>query len=166
MSTLVAGSIIGVRCWRSSDGGLLMPMNMHQAPPWEPGWNQCQCFREAVFNACGDPDCVECQRNRTRRQPHTFHPGCACGFYAVFKPHHIPYGLSSTVIQGVVEGRGQSVVGPEGFRISEARILALVDRGWSRFFDRYPGVALFSSIERAVREFPPTDPWPLLAEVP
>lgn len=164
-SMLVAGSIIGVRCWRYSDAGFLMPMNMHQAPPWEPGWNQCRCFREQMFGNCGDPDCVECQRSRATGKPHTFHPECQCGFYAVFRPRHIPYGQPS-VIQGVIEGRGKSVVGPEGFRISEAKILALVDIGWNRLFSQYPGVALFSSIQRAVREFPPTDPLPLLAAAP
>jgi hypothetical protein len=50
--------------------------------------------------------------------------GCTCGFYAFFNTTSNEY-FSEDVVTGIIEGYGEVVIGPRGFRAKKAKIVAL-----------------------------------------
>jgi hypothetical protein len=102
---------------------------------------------------------------------------CTCGFYAYTDPKGREF-ESPHRFNGIIEGFGNCVIGPLGFRCSKMRILALVQphlRGdddpmrdlWGdkgpkilpsvgRLVARNYGIPLFDTYEQAYREFPLT----------
>lgn len=166
---LVAGSVIGLRSWRVVHGDL-MPLTVQSAPPWRPGVNECRCYVNVpeLHRPCvpGCPACLEAIA--LAANGHTFDARCVCGFYGVFRPDSVPFGMrSGFVIAGVVEVYGRMVLGPTGFKASKARVLALASHPdappWPPpLRDEWRGRPHFRDLRDAVAEFPLTDPTPYL----
>jgi hypothetical protein len=159
---LVPGSIIGVRAWKVDRTDRLWPLGIRAAPPWEPGENQSRCFTQGGATEPCSPDCKVCiDAIALRQNGHTFNARCVCGFYGVFNPLMIPGSIDFSsngvrLITGVVEVYGRMVLGPNGFRASKAKVLALIgDMGLDPKWDEVPR---FSTMRRATTEFPITDP--------
>jgi hypothetical protein len=87
--------------------------------PWDIGVNTAKCMSFGV-NLTWDWD-----RNHwvgLTGEAHSLE-GCNCGFYAVFDPSKTGYG--SLPISGMIEGWGEVILGPHGFRAQKAKIVAL-----------------------------------------
>lgn len=63
-------------------------------------------------------------------------PECKCGFYAYFTHDPLKVSVSCDgLVIGVIEGFGPTTIGPQGFRCTQARIMALCPMSL-RFEDR------------------------------
>lgn len=82
--------------------------------PWVPGENHAGCLRHraaGMLPVRGEEGHVAPQK------------GCHCGFWAYWDLHDAPHG--NWDVAGVIEGYGKSTIGPLGFRVAKARIVAL-----------------------------------------
>lgn len=91
-------------------------------------------------------------------------PHCSCGFYAYYdgsNDYYKPDQYGSALIRGVIEGFGEVLIGPRGFRCTKARLVALCVAPWHPAADlilaHYPGVPTFSDFGLMVRAFPEDD---------
>jgi hypothetical protein len=110
---LVPDVVRGVRGWKIHPDGKHL-MSVAQPYRWRPGWNDAVCY--AIY-----PPAAEWMT-------HLGSPNgrlCGCGFWAYWSTHG-PY-VSTAEVAGIIEGKGRAVVGSAGFRIEQARIVALVD---------------------------------------
>jgi len=105
---LVPDSIYGVRRWTVLPNGKLT--SYAAGYTWHPGWNFATCH--------GQPHHLRSDYGRY----------CGCGFWAYWDEHggHVKVTGGGNAVIGIVEGRGAALVGGSGFRIEQARIVALV----------------------------------------
>lgn len=107
-----AGAVLrGIRAFSADQAGRLYGVTF--TVPWLSGENIKRCL--APEGPCGVDAAT------------TF---CTCGFYAITENTNNeymrgPYGRPP-LVEGVIEGYGQVVVGSKGFRAEKARIVALV----------------------------------------
>jgi hypothetical protein len=78
----------------------------YHAEPWDIGVNEAKCM---VWE-------------RSHFIEHRMQ-SCSCGFYAVFDPTKTGY--SNYPVSGMIEGWGEVILGPHGFRAQKAKIVAL-----------------------------------------
>jgi len=112
----------GWRQWRIHDTTLT---GISHREPWHPGVNECICkvtpgqvFSNMIW------DWTHNQWMLGKDPGHDFE-SCTCGFYARF--YHDAYTERyDSHISGMIEGWGDVVLGPEGFRASKAKVVALV----------------------------------------
>lgn len=138
----------------------------HTGFVWEEGWNFATCTKSVSHIA---PE-----------------PGCTCGFYAYFtaNPGRVLMSNHFSAI-GVIEGYGQTTVGPLGFRTQRAKILSIwpirasyaawppvrksagqciitplpgSDPTVGHIRAEYPDVAIFDDFSTMIAEFPPSEP--------
>jgi hypothetical protein len=126
--------------------GGLYPLVHTGAGPWRDRCEQARCAAGADHAPPGE--------------------GCGCGLYGWYRP-----GDSSMVLLGpataVIAARGRCVLGDRGFRAAQARIEAValpVGVRWNpraaararrMLGERYPGVRVYGSVRRMVRDHPP-----------
>lgn len=116
------GTVRGVRAWRVSYQGLLRPLHV-TADPWEPGENHAQCMAGLAARLY-----PEMRRPGEHETPDE---NCKCGFYAYHEDRGIPpvdiaYAMMErSIIAGVIEGYGRTLIGERGFRCEKARIVKL-----------------------------------------
>lgn len=142
---LVAGELRGYRQFDLVDGALYPVVHTAQGP-WEGGVHRAACAREPGHDAPV--------------------PGCTCGLYAMYRPG------SATVAVGaanaVVAARGRVVLADRGFRAAAARVEAVAlpvtvlspraaARQRNALQARYPGVRVYRSTRRMLRDHPPHD---------
>lgn len=111
--TLIPDTIKGVREFDVDQYGRLSAPAMGNR--WKPGWN------EAIHAGYPVSDHHKIAQL-----------GCACGFYGYFSDNHTSHRTKHTVT-AVVEGRGRATVSDRGFRVAEARIIALAPSDAGRF---------------------------------
>jgi hypothetical protein len=140
-----ATAVAGYRAWQLGPGGVLFPLALPAAPPWERGVNRALCFATRSHD------------------PHEA-PGvdCICGFHALHRPTDPRLGLGHPAV-GAIAAWGEIEVYASGFRAEYASVIALV-HGQSRSTDpparlreaaRRYGVRLVSmaDVEAEVGEF-------------
>lgn len=136
---------------------------------WLPGTNESVCGRNAQVPAGQRPDGTEYTWDDVTLTPptadHTLNT-CNCGFHAVY-PHE-RFDDYWGQVEGIVEGWGQVITGPLGFRASKTQIVALcfdvnvpphidpsalpdLDMG---VIERRYGVPVFATREEMVERFP------------
>jgi hypothetical protein len=103
-----AFAVVGYRAWQLDPGGILFPLALHGAPPWEAGVNRADCFA---------------QRPHDGEEP----PGsrCTCGFHALQDPADRRLTLGQPVV-GAIAAWGELEVHATGFRAEYARVVALL----------------------------------------
>jgi len=143
---LVAGELRGYRQFDLRDGGLF-PLVHSSAGPWAGGIEHARC------DAGGE------------HEPPA--PGCRCGLYAWYLPGSATVALGPA--SAVVAARGRCVLGDRGFRAASARIEAVTlpvlvrmhpvaaRRAREMLARRYPGVRVYGSVRRMLKEHPPHD---------
>ena len=119
----VAGAAYGYRWWSVkapplwlnpfSEGSSWNPGPLHSARDiWQPGVNIARCIPYGGLPLHPDSEIP--------------HEQCGCGFWAYWKiQEHGLGGSQDLKIVGVIEGSGQVLNGPVGFRAAKARIVAL-----------------------------------------
>jgi hypothetical protein len=120
---LVAGSVTGYRWWTLTAPDLTAnPLDADEdwdperearlrgvMADWQPGVNQAACLCRAHH----DPDVIPVK-------------SCGCGYWAYWGLQQSPLSRDGAVpVFGVVKGFGRTRVGPYGFRVAKARILAV-----------------------------------------
>jgi len=165
---LTIGSIRGYRSWRLTVDGRLKAL--HQSGIWMPGENTAVCngypTAEQVPTVEGEHYTETHRKRETWRMNHEM-SDCAHGFYAYFSPGKLDQAVTTAtpVINGVIEGYGEVLVGSKGFRATKARILAasiepymgmwtLADFAIDRIRHNYPDVAFFDSALLMALEYP------------
>lgn len=103
---------------------------------------------------CGEhPDCHD--GTHPADNPHTFDPGCQCGFWAYDEHSFSEHGE----VVGIVEGYGKTTIGTRGFRCEKARIVALCRErdeglltlsGWLRLQQLYPAAKFYEEQDEMV----------------
>lgn len=176
------GVVRGARTWRSSEDGWLAGMVYKQI--WLPGENIALCRRHvspvhpqqqypnppgnpkpgpvsavARFEDPPHPDFKVPERNHL--------PDCRCGFYAYYdgsNDYHLPRKDANDprmLVQGMVEGYGECVIGPRGFRCTKATIVALclpVDYpNFVSIMEHYPGIPIFHDFKVMEYNYPNED---------
>ena len=86
------------------------------------------------------------------------HPDCQCGIYADWKPYPsfaeiFSSGYYTGRMFGVIEGSGRTIIGTEGFRCENARMIAGVLVGGTKKRDIL-GVPLASSLDELLEMYP------------
>src|SRR6185503_417216 len=109
---LVPDSVLGCRRWNVERDGTLHSYSAKYL--WEPGWHTASCNWGGTHHL-GNPAA-------------DYGKHCGCGFWAYWDENgeHVKIPAGSSAVAGIIEGRGPALVGYSGFRISEARIVALV----------------------------------------
>jgi uncharacterized membrane protein (DUF485 family) len=108
---LVPSSVYGCRRWNVNDGKL---WSFSAGYRWEPGWQTATCH--------GAP-------HHLSNPNGAYGVYCGCGFWAYWNKNgeHVKITMPNpNQVVGIIEGRGSALVGNSGFRVSEARIVALV----------------------------------------
>lgn len=90
---------------------------------------------------------------------------CSCGFYAFYNQSndYNPFSKPNLgLVSGVIEGFGQVLVGPRGFRCQRCQLVALhIPKNYPPQFEavieRYKNVPMFSNAHDMVFEFPCED---------
>lgn len=123
------GSVFGHRTWLVDAGGNLRGVTFKK-PPWTPGVNEAVCQQYS----CTCPACLMFGLAVGVERKPDGAPGDGehlalhrCGFYAYFKYERNEYTpwRYMPVAHGIIEGFGETVLGPRGFRAQRARIRAL-----------------------------------------
>ncbi len=160
------GLVRGVRTWRVAVGveneGLLEGMFYRQA--WLPGVNEAICLTaRPPGKVMRSPDGTPVHGKEIGKG-HMFESGEKCGFYGYYDGSNDYYtgdARFQNLVTGVVEGFGEVVVGPRGFRCSKARIVALMINPaipeHDLVMDRYPGIPVFHDFDMMRRAFPEED---------
>lgn len=120
-----AGSVQGYRWWYLDAPALsLSPLTADEHWPvsllhgqrsrcWEPGENEASC----LYHADHEPP-VEIDAETGWK--------CGCGFWGYWAPPEVPHFYADALwFLGVVQGYGRTLIGSEGFRCQQARIVAL-----------------------------------------
>jgi len=140
---------------------------------WHPDVNTAWCHIDTE-SAANTPDFVEWWDNVILTPPRPDHlmERCNCGFWVYFGEGARSF---SGPVAGVVDGWGETIIGPEGFRCQKAKIVALAPsntiRDWEVQYNlmtgygglpnmdqvraRYPDVPWFNSTAEMLAEFPP-----------
>lgn len=103
------GTVFGIRQWTLGTENNLPSLRGNYGRIWKPGVNTAECEYAGVLRA----------RHPARITPYKT---CTCGFYAFWEPEEEP---SVPYVLGIIEGWGQTIIGPRGFRCQYAEIRAL-----------------------------------------
>jgi hypothetical protein len=138
-----AFAAVGYRAWQLAPGGVLFPLALPAAPPWEPAVNRAHCFAGRV-----DAHAAPASH-------------CTCGLHALHAPHDGRLKLGHPAV-GAIAAWGEIEVYAEGFRAEYASVIALAQPSRSagplarlrQAAQRY-GVRLVSlaDLEAEAREF-------------
>jgi len=101
-----ASAVAGYRAWQLGPGGVLFPLALPAAPPWEPAVNRAQCFA------------------RSRDGHEAPAPHCTCGLHALHDPHDGRLELEQPAV-GAIAAWGEIEVYAAGFRAECASVIAL-----------------------------------------
>lgn len=152
------GVVIGARTFKVDEDGWLTGL-FYKQQRWLPGVNVAECLAHTGYvhiRWSGSTGTV--QEPPEPRGPHSLED-CRHGFYGYLDGSN-DYHRHGPVY-GVIEGWGESMHGPRGFRCMKAQILGLhvtdeVSPGVAALLSRnYPGVPWFTSFEELVAVFPP-----------
>jgi hypothetical protein len=102
-----ASAVAGYRAWQLGLGGVLFPLALPAAPPWEPAVNRARCF------AGGGHD--------GHAAPGTY---CTCGLHALHDPDDGRLKLGHPAV-GAIAAWGEIEVYAAGFRAEYASVIAL-----------------------------------------
>lgn len=102
-----ASAVVGYRAWQLGPGGVLFPLALPAAPPWDPADNRARCFARSGERH-GAPG-----------------PRCTCGFHALHDPHDGRLELDHPAV-GAIAAWGEIEVYAAGFRAEHAAVTALV----------------------------------------
>jgi hypothetical protein len=105
-----ASAVVGYRAWQLGPGGVLFPLALPAAPPWEPAVNRARCFAGRRHDAQEAPA-----------------PHCVCGFHALHDPDDGRLRLGQPVV-GAIAAWGEVEVYAMGFRAEYASVIALADQ--------------------------------------
>jgi hypothetical protein len=140
-----ARAVAGYRAWQLGPGGVLFPLALPAAPPWEPAVNRARCFG-------GRPQYAHEAPGRH----------CMCGLHALHDPDDERLKLGHPVV-GAIAAWGEIEVYAAGFRAEYASVIALAHQpsrstgppGRLREAARRYGVRLVSlaALEAEAREF-------------
>jgi hypothetical protein len=140
-----AFAVAGYRAWQLAPAGVLFPLAIPAAPPWEPMVNRARCFGGRCHDAHEAPG-----------------HHCKCGLHALRDPDDERLKLGHPAV-GAVAAWGEIEVYAAGFRAEYASVIALANtRSRStgpparlREAARRYGVRLVSlaDLEAAAREF-------------
>ena len=100
-----ASAVTGYRAWQLGPGGVLFPLALPAAPPWEPAVNRARCF-------AGDD---------AHAAPATH---CTCGLHALHDPGDGRLKLGHPAV-GAIAAWGEIEVYAAGFRAEYASVIAL-----------------------------------------
>jgi hypothetical protein len=104
-----AFAVAGYRAWQLGPAGVLFPLALPAAPPWEPSVNRARCFA----GPCHDTH--EAPGHR-----------CKCGLHALRDPDDERLKLGHPAV-GAVAAWGEIEVYAAGFRAEYASVIALAD---------------------------------------
>jgi hypothetical protein len=102
-----ASPIVGYRAWQLAPAGVLFPLALPAAPPWEPGTNRASCFAGRSRDAHVAPGA-----------------GCICGLHALHRPDDGRLKLGHPAV-GAIAAWGEIEVYAAGFRAEYACVIAL-----------------------------------------
>jgi hypothetical protein len=102
-----AYAVVGYRAWQLGSGGVLFPLALPAAPPWEPAVNRARCFA----GRCQDG----------HEAPAT---DCTCGLHALHNPDDGRLKLGHPAV-GAIAAWGEIEVYVAGFRAEYAAVIAL-----------------------------------------
>lgn len=102
-----ASPVAGYRAWQLGPGGVLFPLSLPAAPPWDPEVNRARCFA----GRCRDPHAAPA-------------PHCTCGFHALHDPDDGRLRLGHPAV-GAIAAWGEIEVYAAGFRAEYASVIAL-----------------------------------------
>jgi hypothetical protein len=102
-----ASAVAGYRAWQLGPGGVLFPLALPAAPPWEPGVNRARCFAPRRHDANEAPA-----------------RDCACGLHALHHPDDPRLELEHPAV-GAIAAWGEIEVYATGFRAEYASVIAL-----------------------------------------
>jgi hypothetical protein len=100
-----ASAVAGYRAWQLGPGGVLFPLALPAAPPWEPAANRARCFAGHDAHAA----------------PATH---CTCGLHALHDPDDGRLKLGHPAV-GAIAAWGEIEVYAGGFRAEYASVIAL-----------------------------------------
>jgi hypothetical protein len=106
-----ASAVAGYRAWQLGPGGILFPLALPAAPPWEPGINHAHCFAA--------------QRHHRHEAPA---PDCMCGLHALHRPNDPRLELGHPAV-GAIAAWGEIEVYAGGFRAEHGCVIALAHQG-------------------------------------
>ena len=104
-----ASAVAGYRAWQLGPGGVLFPLALPAAPPWEPAVNRARCFGDRRHDAHAAPA-----------------PHCTCGLHALHRPDDGRLELGHPAV-GAIAAWGEIEVYSEGFRAEYACVIALAE---------------------------------------
>ena len=108
-----ASAVAGYRAWQLGPGGVLFPLALPAAPPWERGVNRALCLAPQGHDAHEAPG-----------------SDCTCGLHALHRPSDPRLELGHPAV-GAIAAWGEIEVYASGFRAEYASVIALV-HGQSR----------------------------------
>jgi hypothetical protein len=100
-----ASAVVGYRAWQLGLGGVLFPLALPAAPPWEPAVNSARCFA----------------RHDAHAAPATH---CTCGLHALHDPDDGRLKLGHPAV-GAIAAWGEIEAYAAGFRAEYASVIAL-----------------------------------------
>ncbi len=104
-----ASAVVGYRAWQLGPGGVLFPLALPAAPPWEPAVNRARCFAGRGHDAHGAPG-----------------RHCTCGLHGLHDPDDGRLELGHPAV-GAIAAWGEIEVYAAGFRAECACVIALAD---------------------------------------
>lgn len=102
-----ASVVAGYRAWQLGPGGVLFPLALPAAPPWEPVVNRARCFASPGHDAHEAPG-----------------PHCTCGLHALHDADDERLKLGHPAV-GAIASWGEIEVYAAGFRAEYACVVAL-----------------------------------------
>jgi hypothetical protein len=103
-----ASAVAGYRAWQLGSGGVLFPLALPAAPPWEPAVNRARCFASRAHDG--------------HEAPGTH---CTCGLHALHDLDDGRLKLGHPTV-GAIAAWGEIEVYAGGFRAEYAAVIALV----------------------------------------
>lgn len=167
---LALGTVRGARTWRVWPNGAEHEhelSGMFFKHTWMPGENLALCYHRPAKSYGRYPIA------QVLEEPEPFVPKpielghlatCLCGFYAFYNgsnDYYVEEDRDKTLVTGMIEGYGETLIGSHGFRCTKARIVALTIHPDLPQIDeviaRYPGIPVFHDFNTMEREFPNDD---------
>jgi hypothetical protein len=105
-----AFAVAGYRAWQLGPGGVLFPLALPAAPPWEPVVNRARCFAGRCDGAHEAPG-----------------HHCKCGLHALHDPDDERLKLGHPAV-GAIAAWGEIEAYAAGFRAEFALVIALADQ--------------------------------------
>jgi hypothetical protein len=102
-----ASAVAGYRAWQLGPGGVLFPLALPAAPPWEPAVNRARCFAGGGHDGHAAPA-----------------TNCTCGLHALHDPDDGRLKLGHPAV-GAIAAWGEIEVYAAGFRAEYASVIAL-----------------------------------------